>query len=130
MPPETIPPEAANGILDRLPPDVVGYVVLGLIVWWMTRAAYREVSKDRGALLDRLEARLDQTERSLAAVTQDLDESRRSERASHDRLDAMEAKYERRSAEIEEKYEKRIAELEHEVALLRGEVSEPIEISP
>jgi len=126
MPPETIPPEAANGILDRLPPDVAGYVVLGLIVWWMTRAAYREVSKDRGALLDRLEARLKLAEQA--------------ERASRDRMDAMEAryesriseieaKYERRNAEIEAKYEKRIAELEHEVALLRGEVSEPIGLS-
>jgi len=112
MTPDKIPPEA-NGILDRLPPDVAGYVVLGLVVWWMTRAAYREVSKDRGALLDRLEARLDQTERSLAAVTQDLDQSRRSEHDCRERMDALEAKYERR-----------IAELEHEVQQLRGENSD------
>lgn len=115
MPPDAVTTTEATSLLDRLPPDVVGYVVLGLIVWWMTRAAYRDTSQARDDLLDRLEARLDQTERSLAAVTHDLAQSRRTEHECRARMDAL-----------EKKYEARIAELEHEVQQLRGEISEPM----
>lgn len=115
MPPDAVTTTEATSLLDRLPPDVVGYAVLGLIVWWITRAAYRDTSQARDDLLDRLESRLDQTERSLAAVTHDLAQSRRTEHECRARMDAL-----------EKKYELRIAELEHEVSQLRGEISEPM----
>lgn len=118
VPADTLTPVEAGTILDRLPPDISGYAVLAIVVWWLTRASYKDTSTASQALLDRLEARLDQTERALSAVTQDLEHSRRQEHECRRRMGALEAKYERR-----------IAELEHEVQQLRREYSEPMAAS-
>lgn len=143
MPPEatpqtTTPAADPTGYLDQLPPEVAPYVVLAIIVWWLTRSAY----KDQTQLLDRYETRMDQFERTLSNLTQDLEQKEReladarrdldrlqreladardAEERCSARMEEMEERYQERIAELKDK----IAELEHEIDQLRSERSEP-----
>jgi len=132
MPPETITPETANGILDRLPPDVAGYAALALFILWIARKMY-------GEQLDDTKSRLSQVETSLANVSQEHHQSIVELTAAKVELalikKALETSQKRedlcaeRIQKLEERYEKRIAELEEEIAILRvrvGDVSESV----
>lgn len=137
MTPDAVTTTNATSLLDRLPPELVGPVIFGLIVWWLTRNAYRETSRDRGALLDRLESRLNQTETALAEVSQiveskddritDLTDALAELRVQLAASQAAEHSCVARIERLEARYEARIAELEHEIVVFRvrlGEVSE------
>lgn len=122
----------------HLPPGIAGYVVLAAIVLWMARRTYGETGAAKEKLLDRYAARLDQVEHTLSHLTQELDQKNRAlERALEQieelRLDLAEAREaeERcsdRMERLEARYEKRIAELEDEIDCLRAQLSEPMEV--
>lgn len=128
----------AKSYLDRLPPGVAGYVVLALIVWWLTRKTYKDSTADRDQLLDRYETRFVQIESALSNVSQELEQKTKElEAARADLADVREKLREAEAREnrctermeaLEARYEKRIAELEHEIDVLREERSEPLEV--
>lgn len=120
----------------HLPPSVAGYVVLAAVVLWMARKVYGETGATQQALLDRYSARMDQVEVTLANLTQELDEKNADlSRALRDLADlrvelaaaqASEKRCAHRMERLEARYEKRIAELEHEIDQLRAQMSEPV----
>lgn len=118
-----MPPES-NHLIEYLPPEVAGYVVLGLIMIWISRRGYNDLLKRYEARFDQLEktqSGLAQTiaakEAELAQLKADLKLAQDAEERCHSRMERLEARY-----------EKRIAELEHEISQLRGEISEPFQI--
>ncbi len=128
-------------LTSSLDPAVAPYVALALIVFWLTRRAYRESTQDRGQLLDRYESRFSQLESTLSEVTHDLAgknalleeknkelEKLRGELAElRDKVSAAQAAEDRcskRLADAEAKSEKRIRELEGKIAELEAEIEQ------
>ena len=115
MPPDAVTTTQATSLIDQLPPQIAPYFIVAALVWWLTRATYKDTSQGQTALLDRYEARLDKLERTLANVTQDLEDSREAEMRCRERMDALEAKY-----------KKQLAGLKQDIEQLRREQSEPM----
>lgn len=114
-------PDTAS-LIKYLPPEVAGYVVVAVLMIWISRRGYHDLLKRYEARFDQLEttqANLAQTiaakEAELAQLKADLRLAQDAETRCHARMERLEARY-----------EKRIAELEHEIAELRGEISEPM----
>lgn len=107
-------------LIQYLPPEIVGYVVLGLLVIWVSRRGYND-------LLKRYEARFDQLEKTQGSLAQTLIEKEHELadlRAALKIAQDSEGRCQLRMERLEARYEKRIAELEHEINQLRSEVSE------
>jgi len=102
--------EQATDMLDQLPPEVAPYVIVAVIIWWLTRATYKDSSQGHARLLDRYEARFKQLEQAV------------------ERAEAAEDRCTERMEQLERRYERRIEELEREIDQLRVELSEPIAV--
>jgi len=144
--------EQASDMLDQLPPEVAPYVIVAVIIWWLTRATYKDSSQGQAQLLDRYEVRFKQLEGSLSNVSQDLEaknkkldekneelEAKNGElgklrvevaelRDAIERAEAAEGRCTERMEQLERRYERRIEELEREIDQLRVELSEPIAV--
>jgi len=120
-----------------LPQNIVGYVVVVVIMAYIGRKIYLEISKDKDGLLSRYEARLAHVEAKidsmheahlidskaltvaqveLATIRGELQNAKENE----DRCDA-------RMVQLEQKYEKRIQQLEEEIVILRVRLSDDAE---
>ncbi len=111
-------------LTSQLDPAVAPYVALALVVWWLTRRAYKDGTQDRSALLDRYEARFAQLETSLSNVSQELAAKTtelESAKAALAELREKRDDCDRRMRQLEAKYEKRIKELKAEIAELRDQ---------